>query len=470
MNKPAGHSVNKAEDSIQQRLTSYACGLNYDALPPEAIHAAKVRVIDTFGALIAGFFGEPCRIARELAAEMPNPNGATVIGTRMKTSLDMAAFANATAARYAELNDAYQTAGTSRGHPSDYLTPVLGVAERAQVNGRDFVTSVVLAYEVFVTFSEILHNHRGFDHTTCGCLCTAVSAGKVMGLSPSQLSHCISMAVVPNVILRQVRTSYLSMFKAAAAGQASRGGVFAAMLARAGMEGPHLPFEGKAGWCDHVNGKRFSLGTMGGNGIPFRILETGIKNRPCNAKALTSVLAAEKAALALKSFNDVKHVTVEIHKNAMDSVGSGDHAWNPTSREDADHSVPYLVAATLMEGTVTLHSFNDAHLWNPDLRALMKKIEVIENDEFTKAYWKLPQQHRSRVTVVTRSGEQLVGEAGGDQDDLAAPKTDARIEQKFRGLTEDVFDAKRVNAILDRLWHLEELGNVAEIPPAFVLG
>ena len=87
-------------DSIQQRLTSYACGLNYDGLSPEAIHAAKVRIIDTLGALIGGFFGEPCRIARNLAAQMPNPDGATVIGTRMKTTPDMAAFVNATTARY----------------------------------------------------------------------------------------------------------------------------------------------------------------------------------------------------------------------------------------------------------------------------------------------------------------------------------------------------------------------------------
>ena len=79
MSKPTERSV----DSIQQRLTSYAYGLNYDGLTPEAIHAAKVRVIDTLGALISGFFDEPCRIARNLAAQTPIPAGATVIGTRM---------------------------------------------------------------------------------------------------------------------------------------------------------------------------------------------------------------------------------------------------------------------------------------------------------------------------------------------------------------------------------------------------
>ena len=62
--------MNKSVDSIQQRLTSYACGLKYDDLSPEAIHAANAHIIDTLGALIGGFFGEPCRIARNLAAQI----------------------------------------------------------------------------------------------------------------------------------------------------------------------------------------------------------------------------------------------------------------------------------------------------------------------------------------------------------------------------------------------------------------
>src|SRR3954463_11402490 len=92
----------KAVDSIQQQLTSYACSLRYENLPKEVVHAAKVHVIDTLGCLMGAFFGEPGRIARDVAAQMPDANGATVIGTRMKTSPDMAAFVNATTARDSE--------------------------------------------------------------------------------------------------------------------------------------------------------------------------------------------------------------------------------------------------------------------------------------------------------------------------------------------------------------------------------
>jgi len=151
-------------------------------------------------------------------------------------------------------------------------------------------------------------------------------------------------------------------------------------------------------------------------------------------------------------------------------MGTAEHHWHPDTRESADHSVPYVVAATLVDGTITPNSYNDAHLRNPELRALLKKIVVVENSEFTRDYERVPQAHRTRVTVVTASGERLVGETGGDEDDLATPKSNAKIEEKFRGLTENFLGKKRVDAILVRLWHLEDMDNVAEIPPAFVLG
>ena len=461
------NKVNKAVDSIQQRLTEYASRLEYTDLTAEAVHAAKVRVIDTLGALVAGFFAPPCRIARDLAAQMPNPDGATVIGTRMKTSPDMAAFANGTTHRYIELTDTYHWPGSFGGHPSDVVTPVLTAAEYARASGRGFITAVVLAYEIYLRIDDIFDN-MGFDHTNFCCLGTAVSTGKMLGLTPEQLSHCIAMAVVPNVALRIARMGHLSMWKVAATGQAGRAGVFAALLAQAGMEGPHLPFEGKAGWCDHVALKRFALDTMGGNGTSFKIQDTSIKLRPTVGLGIPSILAAEKIA-PLRNIRDVKEITIEMYKRAYNAIGSGAHLWNPDTKETADHSAPYLVAVALMDGTVSTRSFDSAHLSNPEIRALMQKIKIVENPEFTAGYARVPAEQRARVTVVTASGERLVGETGNDKLSLGAPQSDAQIEEKFRSLTEDVLGAKRVRHILDRLWHLEKMENVAAIPSDFVM-
>ena len=126
-------------DAIQQYLARYACELDYRDLPQDVVHAAKARVIDELGVAIAGFPGEPLRIARTLIAKMPVPNGATVIGTRIKTTPDLAAFVNASNAHYVEMQDVYHWPGEIErhqllapyGHPGDVVMPVLAMAEYA---------------------------------------------------------------------------------------------------------------------------------------------------------------------------------------------------------------------------------------------------------------------------------------------------------------------------------------------------
>jgi 2-methylcitrate dehydratase len=466
MTKPAKH-VDKAVDSIQQALTSYAADFHYDGLPSEVIHAAKVRVIDTLGCLIGAFYGEPGRIARTLAAQLPDPQGATVIGTRLKTSPDMAAFVNATTARDSEMIDAYHYPGSYHGHPSEMVTPILAVAEHTAASGRDYIASLVLGYEVFLRFSNVFHN-EGFDTTNLAVIGNAVAAGKLYGLSSTALSHCIAMAVVPNVVLRQLRKDSLSMYKSAASGNAGRAGVFAAQLARAGMEGPHLPFEGKAGWCEHVAREPLVLEAMGGQGGSFRILDTRLKNRPAEGNAIAPILAAEKLAI-IRDPENIDQITVEGSDYLLMRGASSEYHWNPQTRETADHSIPYVVAVALLFGTVTLRSFNDAHLWNHGLRGMLPKIRAIEDREFSRAYQKHPAEHRARVTVLMKNGHKLVAESGGDEDDLSHEMSDGKVMEKFRVFTEDLLGSKQVKRILDQLWHLEKLENVAAIVPNFAL-
>lgn len=455
-------------DATQQRILDYALALDYGALTPRASHEAKVRVIDTLAALAGGFDGAACVVARRMAARLPDAEGATVYGTAIKTTPDMAAFANATAARYVELNDVYHWPGSAGGHPSDVVMPLLGVAEHARASGRDLIAAVVLAYEIYLRLSDAI-GRTHFDCANFACLGVAVGAGRLMGLTRAQLGHAVSMAAVPNNILRRVRTGHLSMWKAVTAGHAGKAGVFAAMLAREGMDGPPQPFEGRSGWSEHIAGKRFALDVMGGNGAGFKIEDTMIKPRSSCATTISSILAAEKVAPLLQHrVGDVERVTVETYGPAKAGMGTGEHHWHPDSRETADHSIPYVVAAALLDGTVTPRQFDEAHLRDPRLRALLAKIEVVANDEFTRAYEKLPVEHHTRVSVVTRGGERLTGEAGGSQGDLAQPKSDAQIGEKFLGTAEAFLGAQRARAMLERLWRLERLESAAEIPGGFI--
>ena len=460
-------ATDRIADGLQRRLTQYAVGLDYSTLSSEAAHEAKVRVVDTLAALIGGFDGEPCRIARRMAERVPDARGATVVGTAGKTTPDMAAFANATAARYVELNDVYHWPGSAGGHPSDVVMPLVGVAEHAGASGRDLITAVVLAYEIYLRLSDAV-GRTAFDCANFSCIGVAAAAAKLLGLTSFEIAHAISMAAVPTNVLRRVRTGHLSMWKAVTAGHAGKAGVFAALLAREGMDGPTQPFEGKSGWCEHIAGRRIALEVMGGNGVPFKVQHTMIKPRSACATTISSILAAEKVAPLVKGrLGEVERVTVEVYERAKIGMGTGEHHWNPDSRETADHSIPYVVAAALIDGTVTPRQFDDAHLRSPELRGLLPKIEVVANEDFTRAYERLPVEHRTRVALVMRSGERLVGEAGGDKGDLSTHKSDAEISAKFLGLADDFLGAARARSILERLWSLERVPDAATIPMEF---
>lgn len=466
MNDTAEGHLNQI-DTIQLRLSAYAARLRYEDLNRETIHAAKVRVIDTLGALIGGFYGEAPRIARKMAMQMSQSGSATVIGTRTRAAPDVAAFVNGATARYVEMNDVYHWPGSMGGHPSDVLMPIFAVGESACASGQALITSIVLGYEVYLRMSHAVKT-PGFDCANFCCMGSALGAGKLLGLSQPQLAHCLAMAVVPNNALNQARTGHLSMWKAVAAGQSGRAGVFAALLAQAGMEGPHLPFEGKNAWCHHVAQGAFSLDTLGDRETPFKIGDTSIKPRASCATTISSILAAEKAAVHLGNVDEVKKVIVEVYQRAKTGMGTGAHHWHPDSRETADHSIPYVVAASLIDKRHTPDSFNDAHLRNPQLRALLSKIEVVANDQFTEEYERVPVKHATRVSVTLNSGECLVGESGGDKGDLSQAKSDAEIEEKFRGLTEAALGPRQVGTLLATLWGLEEINDVSVIPPLLV--
>ena len=452
-------------DRLQQQLVDYATAITFERIPRAAIDAARLRIIDTLGVLIGGFSDESCAMARALAAETPHANGATIIGTRTKTTLDMAAFVNATTARCAEMTDTYHAHGSAGGHPSDMITPLLAVAEHTHASGRDFITAVVLAYEIYLRFSDVFPN-RDFDHTNFCCLGTAVAAGRLFGLTPEQLSQCISMAVVPNVSLRQARMGHQSIWRAAASGQAGRAGVFAAQLARIGMEGASMPFEGAAGWCDHVARQRITLPDI--DFANLKVTQSRFKYRPSSGNTIACVLAAERIA-PLKDVAGVERVTVETYRKAVDTSGIGEHNANPTTRESADHSIPYLVAATLLDGTVTPSSFSKAKLGNPQLRELMRKIEVVEDAQLSARSEHEPRYGLARVRVFTRSGEQRIGDAGMSNAEGKTPSEQEMIVEKFRTLTVSSLEASRVTSILNTLLALESVVDVASIPSQFLL-
>ena len=150
-------------DQSTEQLSSYAVSLNYRDIPQPVVHECKRRLIDTMGCAIGAFTAEPSKIARSIARQSTSGLSARILGTKEKSSPELAAFANGVMARYLDFNDQYRKV-KGGGHPSDTIAAVLAMADALRANGKEVITAITLAYEVFCNFSEVLYfTEKGFD-------------------------------------------------------------------------------------------------------------------------------------------------------------------------------------------------------------------------------------------------------------------------------------------------------------------
>jgi 2-methylcitrate dehydratase len=451
---------------IADRLAAYTQSLCYDHLHAEVVHEVKRRVLDSLACAFGAWSAEPCRIARQSARAVVVPHGATVWGTAHKTLPDLAAFANGTLVRYLDFNDTYLS--REPAHPSDNLAAILAVGEAVRASGKRVIMGAAVAYEIQCRLCDAAAlRPRGWDHVTYGPFSSVLAAAKVLKLSVGQTIQAVNLAGVANVALRQTRVGDLSAWKACAFANAARNGVFAAMLAREGMTGPSPIFEGEKGFMALVSGP-LDLAAFGGKNIRWKILDTYIKHYPVEYHAQSAVEAAlavreellnkeGRAALAR-----IAEVEVGSYDVAIEIIGRDPEKWRPRTRETADHSMPYCVAAALLDGTVTVGSFEPKRLSDPKLRALMQKVRVVEQDDFIGWY---PKAMPTRVTVRTTNGNEYVKQVDYPLGHPRHPLSDREIEEKFRGLTAGLFTRARAGRVIDMVWRLEELKDVGVLMP-----
>lgn len=444
--------------NLAQRLSAYAAALRFEDLPPETVHEAKRRWIDTLGCALGALRSEPAQIARRLALTQRGVPGATVLGTVHQAPPETAAFANGVLFRYLDYNDTYLS--KEPAHPSDNLAAVLAIAELQGASGREVLAATVLAYEVQCRLCDAASiRARGWDHVTYGSFSTALAAGKLLGLDEAQLTHALGLAGVPNNALRQTRVGMLSHWKGCAFANTSRNGVFAALLASYGMTGPSDVFEGEMGFWKQVSGP-FDLPVLGGKGVPFMIHQTCIKFWPAEYHSQSAIDAALQLRAELPDIAAIERITVETFHAAVEIIGHEPEKWRPTTRETADHSLPYCIAVALMDGQVTLDSFDAAHLGNEALMALIQRIEVRADAELNRRY---PEGIPNRLRVHLRDGTVLEKEVTYPRGHARNPMTDVEVENKFRALAEGVLPPERVAEVLDRCWHLERQSEVGTL-------
>jgi len=440
-------------DTISELLSSYTASVEYAHLPADTVHQAKRRILDSLGCALAGFDSAPSRIARQVASTTQSTTPARILGDNTATAPDLAAFANTVMIRYLDCNDSLVAAGG--GHPSDMLPAVLAAAEVAHCSGKEVLSALVLAYEIYGRFSEVCAiRDRGWDHGIFISLASACATGKMLGLSGAQVTHAIAMAVVASVPLGQTRVGELSMWKGCATAAAVRHGIFSALLAHKGMEGPASPFEGRAGLFAQVTGV-LHLPEFGdaSRGIGFKISDTSIKHFP----AQIHTQAGAAMALDLRSkvdLNEIKAIRIATYDVAVRNAAGEPEKWHPKTRETADHSLPYVVAVALTDGALTSDSFSELRVADPKLRSLMRRVEVSEDREMTQNY---PDKQGARMEIQLQSGRRLSAETSYPKGHFKNPLTDRELEAKFQGLTKGVLSGAQQKDLLAQVWQFDDL-------------
>lgn len=462
---------------LADRLARYCQSLRYRDLPDPVVHEVKRRVLDSLGCALGAWNALPCLVARRIAKLVKVPHGATLWGTNHKTLADLAAFANGGLVRYFDFNDTYLS--KEPAHPSDNIPAIVAAGEAAHASGKQVIQAIALAYEVQCRLcAAAALRPRGWDHVTYGPFSSALGVAKVVKLSHRQTVQAVNLAGVANVALRQTRVGDISMWKACAFSNAARNGVFAAMLAKLGMTGPSPIFEGEKGFMKLVSGP-FDLAALGGETgqapalgesqlSQFKILDTYIKRYPVEYHAQTAV----EAALALRAdlmesegvraVEQILDIEIGSYDVAIEIIGRDPEKWQPVTRETADHSFPYCIAASLLDGRMTLQSFSMKRLRDPVIRNLIKKVRVVRQPEFVECY---PQSMPSRITVKTEAGKTYMRQVDVPVGHPGNPMSDRDLEAKFRGLTAGRLSRSRIDRLVEFIWRLDRVGDIGALMP-----
>ncbi|MBI4559267.1 MAG: MmgE/PrpD family protein [Candidatus Hydrogenedentes bacterium] len=441
--------------TLARKIARWVAQLSYDALPAAAIHEAKRRVLDSIGCALGAYRSDPARIAREVALSAPDPKGASIWGTRLRSRPDYAAFANGAMVRYLDFNDTYLS--LEPAHPSDNIPAATALAQAAGLGGKDAILALIIGYEIQCRHCDAASLRAyGWDHVTYGALSTAMAAGKLWGLDEDALEHALGLAGVCNIATRQTRTGHISMWKACAFSNAARNGIFAADLARRGMSGPPEIYEGPKGIFKQLTGP-FDLKLA--SDADFMINRTYIKYWPAEYHAQSAIDAMLQLRPQIQG-RPIRSIHIESFEAAVSIIGSEREKWRPTSRETADHSMPYCVAVALLDGDVTLNSFDETRLGDPKILALLEKTTIAEAPELNSGY---PEGIPNRLKITVEDGSVLDKRVDYPRGHARNPMTDDEVITKFKQLAAGVVSDATADAIIGHCMNLDTLHDLAPL-------
>ncbi|MBI3181469.1 MAG: MmgE/PrpD family protein [Myxococcales bacterium] len=436
-----------------EQLAAFVDRAAYEDLPGPAREALKIRALDALGCAIGALGADPMTKVRAHIDELGGAPRSSLIGGG-RTAPDRAALYNGALVRYLDFNDSYLAVGETC-HPSDNLAPVLAACEDAGRDGRQFLTALAVSYQVQCRLSdEAPVRAKGFDHTTQGSYAVAAGVAKALGLDPPRIAHALAISGAALNALRVTRTGALSNWKGLAFPNTAFAATHAAYLAARGVTGPLEVFEGAKGFMESIAG-RFSI-DWSKEGLD-RVCRTVVKRYDAEVHAQSAVEGVlELQRSAGFAAREVERVELDVFDVAYHIIGGGEEGEKQLVRtkEEADHSLPYIVAVALLDGEVMPQQYRPDRIGRRDVQDLLRKVTVRPEPALSRRF---PAQLPCRITVHLSDGRTLRWEQADFEGFHTRPISWTAALRKFQQLAERRVDASLQRAISATVGDLEQI-------------
>ncbi|MCK4607277.1 MAG: MmgE/PrpD family protein [candidate division Zixibacteria bacterium] len=441
------------EKSIARQIAEFALKLKYEDLPDNVVGEVKRYLYDSVGCAYGGYHTRDVNILRDIYTGIGGKEEATLLAFGDKMPAVNATLVNSLMVRALDFNDIYWKEDPS--HPSDLIPAALSVGELVGASMRDVIVAIVLAYEFEQRLCEFAVpgvRERKWHHATLTQFVSPIVAGKLLGLSVDQMVNAIGINGSHNHTIGCPTAGKLTMMKNTVDPMAVQSGVFAALMAQKGYSGTEAVFEGKEGLMDVFGPGWNHDKLLGGLGESFKILECSMKAFPTEALTHTHLSATLKVVKGNNIPHDrIESVTVTTIARACDILFDP-HKYRPESRETADHSLPYCVAAALVDHEVTTNSFSDEKLKDERIWSVIDKIKGEASQEFEAMF---PAKQPSRVVVRTTDGKEYSEYLEYPKGDPREPMTMEDLEAKFNALSDGLLPPARQTELRDTIFACE---------------
>jgi len=430
------------------------------AVPDDTTEMVINRIIDNAGVSAASVVRRPVTVARRQALAHPSVPGAQVFGVPGAFSAEWAAWANGVAVRELDFHDTFLAAEYS--HPGDNIPPLVAVAQQLGVSGADLIRGLATAYEVQIDLARgiCLHEHK-IDHVAHLGPSVAAGIGTMLRLDPEVIYAAIGQALHLTTATRQSRKGLISSWKAFAPALAGKVGIEAVDRAMRGEGSPAPIWEGEDGviaWL--LSGPQHTYRVpLPGPGEPKRaILDSYTKEYSAEYQSQALIDLARRLRERIGDLDEVATIVLHTshHTHYVIGTGSGDpQKFDPdASRETLDHSVMYIFAVALQDGSWHHErSYTPERAHRPDTVALWRKISTVEDPQWTRRYHATDPSERAfgaRAEITLKSGEVISDElAIADAHPLGArPFGRKQYVAKFTDLADGVVESAEQHRFL----------------------